>query len=132
MRNSLILFVVLGLAVAIGVLRAHASPSSAAAPNLAAVPTPTTPPPRDTVYMVGGSNSNPAFVPATVTVSVGQKVTFVDRDTVDHSATATNGGFDTGVLGPGESKSVTFPKPGTYDYSDILQSNMSGQVVVKP
>jgi plastocyanin len=132
MRNGLILFVVLGLAVAIGLLRAHTSPSSAAAPNRGAVVTPTTPPLRDTVYMIGGSNGNPTFVPATVTIAVGQKVTFVDKDSVDHSATATNGTFDTGVLGPGESKSVTFGKAGIYAYSDILQSNMNGQIVVKP
>jgi plastocyanin len=132
MRNGLILVVVLGLAVAIGVLRAHASPASVAAPTPAAAPLPTAAPPPDTIYMVGGSNGNANFVPARVTIRVGQKLTFVDRDIVDHSATASDGSFDTGVLGPGETKTITFHRTGVFDYSDILQSNMSGQVTVKP
>jgi plastocyanin len=131
MRNGLILVVVLGLAVAIGVLRAHASPASLAAPTPAAAPLPTAAPPPDTIYMVD-SKGNAHFVPARETIRVGQKLTFVDRDTVDHSATASNGSFDTGVLGPGETKTITFHRTGVFDYGDILQSDMSGQVTVKP
>jgi plastocyanin len=133
MRNGVVLVVVLGLAVALGVLRAHASPSSTAAPTVATAPTPTPAPPPGTIYIEPGINGGtPHYVPPAVTIRVGDTLTWVDRDTGDHSATSDDGKFDTGVLSPNQSRSIKFTTSGTFPYSDIIESDMSGVVRVIP
>ena len=47
--------------------------------------------------------SGSAFSPATVTVTVGDTVTWTNTDQISHTATADGGAFDTGTLGNGES-----------------------------
>jgi plastocyanin len=71
-----------------------------------------------------------AFAPATVTITVGDTVTWTNEDPVVHTATSTSGAFDTGELGQGESSSVTFTTPGTYPYRCTPHPNMTGQVIV--
>lgn len=75
--------------------------------------------------------ANFAFSPATITVKVGESVNWTNKDNVGHSATADDGSFDTGVLGQGESKSITFTKAGTYKYHCSMHPNMHGTVVVQ-
>ena len=133
MRNGVVLVVVFGVAVVIGVLRAHASPSSNPAPTVATAPSPTPAPPFGTIFMVPGINGGPPhFVPPNVTVRAGTTLTWLDRDSADHSATSSDGSFDTGVLSHDGSKSITLKKPGTYSYSDIIESDMTGSVRVVP
>lgn len=50
------------------------------------------------------------FVPADATVKVGQKVKVLNEDAVEHTLTADDGSFDTGLLGKGESKTITVKK----------------------
>lgn len=71
-----------------------------------------------------------AYQPASITIPAGTTVTWTNADPVPHTATAANGAFDTGNLGPGESVSLTFTTAGTYDYSCLYHPNMSGTVVV--
>lgn len=71
------------------------------------------------------------FFPQTVIVPKGSSVTFVNRDTVEHSATSANKSFDTGLLGKDEEKLVTFSSPGTYVYTCSKHPNMQGIVVVQ-
>jgi plastocyanin len=76
------------------------------------------------------------FNPKEITITVGTTVTWVNNGTKKHSATADDGSFDTGLFAPGESKSVTFDKPGTFPYYCQLHGDkggtaMSGVVVVK-
>ena len=60
---------------------------------------------------------NTKFVPKTITAKVGQKITWVNKDPIAHTATATSGGtFDSGNLGPGKKFSFTPSKPGTIQY----------------
>ncbi len=72
-----------------------------------------------------------AFAPATLTVKVGDTVTWANKDMVGHSATADDGSFDTGVLSQGETGSFTFTKPGTYTYHCTPHPNMKGTIVVE-
>ena len=74
---------------------------------------------------------NFAFSPATLTVKVGDKVTWTNKDSAAHSATADDGSFDTGVLQNGESGSVTFSKPGTYTYHCSIHPMMKATIVVQ-
>ena len=72
-----------------------------------------------------------AFAPRTVEIRVGDRVTWTNRDAVEHTATARNGSFDTGLLGEGESRSVRFNVAGTYRYICTPHPNMTGTVVVR-
>lgn len=77
------------------------------------------------------SMSNYAFFPDTITIKAGESVTWADQDNPSHSATADDKSFDTGVLNQGDSKSITFSKPGTYTYHCSLHPSMKGTVIVE-
>jgi plastocyanin len=76
------------------------------------------------------------FVPVEVIIDAGTKVTWRNTDAVTHnikkSADAVNFGaaFGTDSLGPGQSYSFTFTKPGTYFYTCTIHTLMSGKVTV--
>jgi plastocyanin len=72
-----------------------------------------------------------AFSPATLTVKVGDKVTWTNQDSVGHSATADDNSFDTGVLAQGQSGSITFSKAGTYTYHCSVHPNMKATIIVQ-
>jgi plastocyanin len=72
-----------------------------------------------------------AFSPATITVKVGDSVTWTNQDSVGHSATADDNSFDTGVFSQGQSKSITFSKAGTFTYHCSVHPNMKAKVVVQ-
>jgi plastocyanin len=72
-----------------------------------------------------------AFGPRTVTINAGDRVTWTNRDSVEHTATARNGSFDTGLLGQGESRSVRFTVAGTYRYVCTPHPTMTGTIVVR-
>ncbi len=71
------------------------------------------------------------FMPNTVEVKAGTKLTFVNHDASPHTATATaDKVFDTGILRKGEGKTVTLAKAGTYDYFCELHPFMKATVKV--
>jgi plastocyanin len=72
-----------------------------------------------------------AFHPGTVTVNVGDTVTWTNNDGVQHTATANSGAFDTDAISPGSSKSVTFHSAGTFAYHCEIHPSMHGTVVVR-
>ena len=74
---------------------------------------------------------NFAFTPATLTVKVGDKVTWTNQDSASHTATADDNSFNTGVLTTGQSGSVTFSKAGTYTYHCTIHPGMKGTIVVE-
>jgi amicyanin len=71
-----------------------------------------------------------AFSPAELTITVGDTVTWTNRDQMIHTATSVNGAFDSGDLDVGESYSLTFTAPGTYDYLCTPHPSMTGRIVV--
>lgn len=82
------------------------------------------------------SIKNFEYVPASVTIKSGGKVTWTNQDTAPHNAE------NTGEPGPvefktktplnkGDSDSVTFSKPGTYSYYCIYHRFMKADVIVK-
>lgn len=74
---------------------------------------------------------NMAFSPASLTVKVGDKVTWTNQDAVGHSATADDNSFDTGVIAQGQSGSTTFTKAGTYMYHCSVHPSMHGTIIVQ-
>jgi plastocyanin len=71
-----------------------------------------------------------AFSPDTITIAVGDSVTWSNGDSVSHTATADDASFDTGTIGAGTSKSVTFSTAGTFAYHCRIHSSMTATVVV--
>ncbi|MGC8634419.1 MAG: cupredoxin domain-containing protein [Candidatus Limnocylindrales bacterium] len=121
-------------------------PTEAAVPSPAATPAarptmpptarPTTPPrpattPPATGAQAAVSISNFAFVPATITVKVGTRVTWTNRQTgIQHTVTADNGSFGSGDLSTGSSFSYVFTRAGTYAYHCAIHPFMTGRVIV--
>ena len=71
------------------------------------------------------------FAPGTVTVNVGDTVTWSNSGPTGHSATANDGSFDTGILQKGSSGSHTFSQAGTFSYICTPHPFMKGTVVVQ-
>jgi plastocyanin len=73
---------------------------------------------------------NYAFSPQSLTVKAGTRVTWTNRDSTAHTATANQLALDTGTIDPGQSKSIEFTKPGTYAYHCAFHAFMTGTVTV--
>lgn len=87
--------------------------------------------------LAGGSEtieiSNFAYSPASVTVKVGTTITFKNEESVEHTATSnTEGLFDTGTLGKGQSVRVKMNKVGTFSYHCSFHAFMHGTIKVVP
>ena len=74
---------------------------------------------------------NFAFTPRTLTVAPGTKLQVTNADGTQHTFTADNGAFATGVLGGGKHAVVTVQKAGTYRYHCDIHPNMTGTLVVR-
>jgi amicyanin len=75
--------------------------------------------------------SNFKYVAPTIKLKSGGTVTWTNRDSASHTATAkANSAFNTGTLKQGQSKTITFSKPGTYQYTCLFHPFMSGTLVV--
>lgn len=74
---------------------------------------------------------NFSFSPATVTIQKGGKVTWTNKDSVNHTVTADKGEFESGQLTTDKSFSHTFNEAGTFKYHCSNHPYMTGEVVVK-
>src|SRR3954464_12274921 len=68
--------------------------------------------------------------PAKVTIQAGGKITWKNQDQTAHTATASDGSFDTGNIDPGKLKAETFKEPGTFDYTCTIHPFMHGTIEV--
>ena len=73
---------------------------------------------------------NFTFSPATLTVPVGSKVTWVNEDDIPHQVMASGRTFKSQVLDTDQSFAQTFASPGTYEYFCSLHPHMKGTIVV--
>ncbi len=71
-----------------------------------------------------------AFSPSTMTIHVGDTVTWTNVGKAPHSATANDHSFNTGILQPGQSGSHTFTAAGTFTYYCIVHPWMHGTITV--
>ena len=78
-----------------------------------------------------GSN---AFTPNPAVVTVGQTIQWKNDDNMGHTATATGGSFNTGVIGAGGTSTViTMSTAGSFAYHcAVAGHNMTGTVTVNP
>jgi plastocyanin len=75
--------------------------------------------------------ANFEFQPTPLHVSAGTKVVFANRSGVSHTATQNGRGFDTGVIKPGKTASVTLKRAGTYVFHCEIHPFMHGKIVVE-
>ncbi len=82
-----------------------------------------------TTYQIGmGPNY---FTYPSITIYVGDTVTWTNTDSTAHTVTSGNSQFDGGTMQPGAIYSKTFTVPGTYNYECTLHNGMKGVVIVK-
>jgi plastocyanin len=75
---------------------------------------------------------NYAFSPAALTVAVGTKVTWTNKDTAPHTVTVSSGPvkFSSPSLQKGDTYTFTFTAAGTYSYYCAVHPSMVAKVVV--
>ena len=68
-------------------------------------------------------------------VAVGTAVKFVNAEPDDsdirHRLVADDGSFDTGELVPGDTYDFTFQTPGTFAFTDQMDPNIKGTIIVQ-
>lgn len=69
------------------------------------------------------------YQPAQLNVRVGQTVEFRNEDIYDHTVTADDGSFDSGLIKGGQSWKLTVTKPGTIPYHCAPHPNMKAVLV---
>lgn len=78
---------------------------------------------------------NNAFVPASLTISAGTTVTWVNKDAVTHTATSgtgtPSGTFNSGNMSTNQTFSFTFESASTYAYYCMLHPAMTGSIIVQ-
>ncbi|WP_438448358.1 plastocyanin/azurin family copper-binding protein [Gorillibacterium sp. sgz5001074] len=72
------------------------------------------------------------FTAPELTIAAGSTVKFTNMDSARHNAVALDGSFRTALLSKGQSETVTFDKPGIYEYiCEPHKSSMKGKIIVK-
>ena len=85
----------------------------------------------------GCEKFNGCFIPNSTKLDPGDTVLWTNPDTVSHYVTSgrasdgPNGGFDSGIIMPGQTFSHQFTKTGLYYYFCSVHSWMEGKIIVK-
>jgi plastocyanin len=66
------------------------------------------------------------YIPNPAQLSVGSKITWINKDTAPHTATAINGSFDTSLINAGSSGSAIIKGTGTIQYHCTIHPWMTG------
>lgn len=74
---------------------------------------------------------NFTFSPQVLTVAPGTTVTWDNEDDTPHTVVANDKSFRSKAMDTDERYSMTFSKPGTYDYFCSLHPHMTAKIVVK-
>ena len=72
-----------------------------------------------------------AFVPQTLTVSVGTTVTWTNNDSSSHTIAGNDNLFQSGTLAKGATFSHTFGQKGTFNYRCSIHPSMTGKIIVE-
>jgi plastocyanin len=86
--------------------------------------------PQNAAYM---NNYGPYFIPTYAVVPLNSRVTWDNLDYVAHTATSTDGSFNTGPILPGESRTLTIQhNPGAVGYFCQIHPWMQAMVYLSP
>ncbi|MGH3855512.1 MAG: cupredoxin domain-containing protein [Pseudonocardiaceae bacterium] len=115
----MVLVAVLGLVMSCGSAASGSAAGGSAAGGAPAAP--------NTIVI-----KNFTFMPASLTVAPGTKVTVINEDQATHTVTASDKSFDTGHISGGQRTELTAPsKPGTYPYMCSIHQYMMGTLIVQ-
>jgi plastocyanin len=99
-----------------------------------AIPPPTASGPQATVHITGSATASYQFSPASLTVTVGTTVAWINGADVAHTTTSDSGSavsWDSGAIPPsGGTYSVTFTHMGTFPYHCTYHAYMHGTIIV--
>lgn len=76
--------------------------------------------------------ANLSFTEKAIRVRAGMRVRWVNEDQVQHSVTADDGSFDSGLIDAGRTYEREFDRPGDYAYHCTPHPFMRGRVIVEP
>ena len=71
-----------------------------------------------------------AFVPASLTITVGTSVTWTNNDSAPHTVTGNDGSWGSNELAKGDSFTFKFTKAGTFAYHCGVHASMVGTIIV--
>ena len=71
------------------------------------------------------------FQPARLEIAAGMTVVWTNNGQVTHTVTAENGSFDSGSIEPGQRRSITFARAGTFPFHCTPHPFMRGLIVVR-
>ena len=74
---------------------------------------------------------NFVFEPSDVTVAPGTRITWINKDEAPHTATSTDGKFNSGGLDTEDKYSFVFNETGDYPYYCALHPHMKAMIKVK-
>lgn len=113
-----------------GRLEPGINPNATPVPAPTATPGPTTgpaaPPLPAPAPTAGVTINDTGYAPTTAVVKAGGLVTFTNKGTTLHTATADDGAWDSGALVPGNSFTRQFQAPGTYPYHSEIDVTYNG------
>lgn len=108
--------------------------SGGAPPPATALPAPVTPS-ADSAAITGpvarAGMRNLAFAPGTIEITAGTTVEWTNNDPLQHSVTADNGSFNSGLISTNGKWRHTFTQPGTFTYHCTPHPFMKGTVIVR-
>jgi plastocyanin len=112
-----------------------AAPAPAAAPTPAAAPVPSAGPPSTAPASATAPGytvviEHYGFATKRLVVPQGAVIAWTNRDAVRHDATAV-GLWTTGIIKPGETRTITASKPGTFNYKCSFHPDMRATLVVE-
>jgi plastocyanin len=73
---------------------------------------------------------NASFIPATMNVTMGTTVMWINKANATQDVVSDNGLFNSGNLTNGMSYNYTFNQSGTYPYHSSINPSMTGTIVV--
>jgi plastocyanin len=76
--------------------------------------------------------ANLSFTASELRIRAGTRVRWVNEDQVQHSVTADDGAFDSGLIDAGRGFERVFDRPGSYSYHCTPHPFMQGRVIVEP
>lgn len=124
---------ILALVVVLALGERALAPYHGGSPPQTEPPQTSTPSAQEVIVRIEGDPSGyggSSFNPATVTITPGTTVTWVNDDSIAHTVTSRDGLFDSPTLNRGQRFSYKFDRPGTYGYFCKIHPTMTGQVIV--
>lgn len=97
------------------------------------VPTPTQQPSIDQPLPdMNISIESSGFRKDAMTIAIGTKVRWTNKDNVAHTVTSDDGKFDSGSIAPGQFFEFTFNEKNTFNYHCTFHPSMKGSITAKP